>query len=363
MTRMTAAVILLVVCMLGFASGQAAETRPDWRTVRTSTAFLWKYWQKDAKRYEVPALALVQQFAESAKVAVRFDEPSLVRVAPVSLVLGEGAEPPALFDLCQMALAPRYTLLPEGGDRRFTVCLISDVGSRAPRVAPEELEALAAHEWAVLVAELGGRDARAVERALQPLRGMSGKLEITNDGRSLMIIDIGTNLRRMHGLIPSLDRVREVVPLVPYQRASKADLSRLVISLRALNLLFCRNSGIPEDKVIVNWDSETGVLSGMIPRPLAGTIDAAMEAAESRHTQREAADAAEPGRFVQFSISAPAGMEVVQFSVRLRMLFDTEANGGHARFVPKDDKTPTLFVRCRPWLEAEIREAAALMSN
>lgn len=364
MKRTLAAVAVFLVLLLSAANAQdPAPAPPDWRKLKTTNAFLWKYLQKDSKRHDVPPLALVQQFAEAAKVSVRFDEPSLARMPAISLALGEGAETPVLFDLCQLALAPRYTLLPEGGDGRFAVCPVADAGTRAARVDAASLATLASQEWAVVTLDLQGRDARVVERGLQPLRGLSGRLEIVNDGRSLLAIDIAYNLRRMNDLLPSLDRVRELVPLVPYQRSTRADLGRLVTSLRAMMILFARNSGIGESEIQLAWDEKTGLIAGMVPRPLAATLDHAIEAADEHQARTDAEAVAEPKRFVQFSMSAPAGMEVTQFSARLRMLFETEANGGHARFVPKDDKAPTLFVRCRPWLEAEIREAAALMSN
>lgn len=363
MKTVLAAVAFFSLALVTVAAAQTEDAPPDWRAVRPTSAFLWKYWQKDAKRYDVAVTPLVQHFAEVAKVTVRYDAATLDKVGPTTLSIGEGAEAPLLFDLCQIALAPRYTLLPEGGDRRFSVCPISDVAARAPRVDAESLNTLAAQEWALATFDLQGRDARAVERALLPLRSLSGRMESVNDSRSLMVLDIGGNLRRMHGLIPDVDRPREVVPLVPYQRPANADVGRMVVNLRSLMILFARNSGIADDKVHLAWDQQTGVVSGLIPKPLAATLDSAIEAADANFAKHAATDEADKKRFVQFSMSAPAGMDITQFSSRLRVLFDTEVAGGDARMVPKDDKSPTLYVRCRPWLEAEIREAAALLSN
>jgi len=364
MKRTLAAVFICALVLLSAASAQdPAPAQPNWRTLKTSAASLWKYWNKDAKRFDIQCVPLVQQFAESAKVSVKFDEPALTRIAPMSLVIGDGAEPPLMFDLCQLALAPRYALVPEGGDRRFSICPVSDVAARAIRVDENELDTISAQEWALSIMDLGGRDPRAVDRALQPLRGISGRIDVVNDGRALMILETGTNLRRMRALIPQVDRPRDPVPLVPYQRLATSDVAKLVPHLRNVMILFARNAAIAEESVHVGYDAETGVISGMIPKALAGTLDAAIEAADAHAAKRDATAAADRKSFVQFELSAPESLDVTKFSARLRLLFESESNLGMVRFVPKDEKSPTLYVRCRPWLEAEVREAAALLSN
>lgn len=364
MKRTLAAVAVCSLLLLSAANAQdPAPAPPDWRKLKTTNAFLWKYLNREAKRFEVPLVPLIQHFAESAKVAIKFDEPTLSRVAPMHLVIGEGAEAPLQFDLCQIALAPRFSLLPEGGPGRFTVCPIADVPSRAPRVAETDLDTLAAQEWAWVTLDLGGRDARAVERALMPQRSLSGRIEAVNGGRTVLVLDIAANLRRMKSLIPDVDFPRDPVTLVPYQRGAKSDVAKLVPHLRALLVLFARNAALNEEAVSLAYDSVTGVVSGMIPTAFAGTLDAAIEAADGAAARKEADAAASDKRFVQFSLSAPEGMDVLAFTARLRLLFETEANLGDARFVPKDEKSPTLYIRCRPWLEAEVREAAALMGG
>lgn len=363
MKRTLVAVLLCSLALVAQTSAQAENAQPNWRTARATKAFLWQYYQKDSKRYDLPPMALLQHFAEIAKVSLRVDERAISAMNPMTLILGEGAEPPALFDLCQLSLSPRFVLVPEAGELRFGTVVGADLPSRAPRVVESELDALCSQEWGWLQFDLGGRDLRTIERALTPMRSVSARLEGVNDNRSLLVLETAGNLRRIRDLLPTLDRPREVVPLVPYQRAAQSEIGKLVLSLRAYLKLFAYNSGIPQDSVTLNWDMQSGVVTGMVPKPLAQSIDAAIESADALQGKRDADAAASDKRFVQFTLAAPADMTVVQFSARLRLLFESEAGFGDARFVARDDKQPTLLIRCRPWLEAEIKDAAALMGK
>ncbi|MBK9975830.1 MAG: hypothetical protein IPP14_13750 [Planctomycetes bacterium] len=363
MKRTLVAVLLFTLALVANASAQAENAQPDWRTVRATKAFLWQYYEKDSKRYDLPPVALLHHFAEVAKVSLRVDERAVSTMNPLTLVLGEGVEAPALFDLCQLALSPRFMVVPEAGVGRFGVVAATDLPSRAPRFVESELDTLSSQEWGWLQFDLGGRDLRTVERALTPMRTISAKLEGVNDNRSILVLETATNLRKFRDLLPTLDRPREVVPLVPYQRAAQSEIGKLVTSLRAYLKLFAYNSGIREETVSLNWDLQSGVVSGMIPKPLAQSIDAAIEAADALQNKRDTEAAASDKRFVLFTLASPADMTVVQFSARLRLLFETEAGLGDARFVARDDKQPTLLIRCRPWLEAEIKDAAALMGK
>jgi hypothetical protein len=364
MKRATVALVLASLALLSFASAQETPAGPpNWRKLRSTAAFLGKFWNREARRYDLQALPLLQAFADSAKVTIRYDEPTMLRVAPVALAVGEGAEPPSQFDLVQLALAPRYALLPESGERAFGVFAAADIPARAPRVEEAQLDLLCANEWALAALALEGRDPRAVEKALQTLKSISGRIEIVNDGRSLLVLDIGANLRRMKALIPELDRPRQPVDLVPYSRGAHSDVARLVPHLRGVLVLLARNAGIAPESVYLAHDSETGVVSGMIPRALAGTLDAAIEAADNQRARAEAAAAADPKRFVQFTLSAPVNTDGPRFAARLRIFFEAEANLADARFLAQDEKSPLVHVRCRPWLEADIREAAGLMGG
>lgn len=365
MKRTFAALIGLSLLLVAGATAQDAEKPlPEWRDVASTRALLWPWFNKTAKRFDIPADGLVQLFAETAKVTVRFDQTALERLPHAALVIADGAEPPGLFDLCQEVLAPRLTLLPDG-PRAFAVCSPGEINARAGTIKEDDAAVPADGEWVFCVLALGGRDARTIERGLSGLRSPSGRTEIVDDGRGLLVLDTGANLRRMRELIPSLDRARDHVPLVPYQRASKINLGKLVTNLRAVVKLFARHSGIDEDRVHLAWEDHTGIVAGMVPKPLAATLDSAIESAESHIAERIAANEAERegSRFVQFALSAPAAMDAARFNAKLASLYETERAAGDARFVPRDDKSPTIYVRCRPWLETEIKESAELMSR
>src|SRR5688572_10959564 len=104
MKRTLAALLALGLLVAGTAAQEAEKPLPDWREVASTRALLWPWYNKAAKRFDIPAAGLVQLFAETAKVSVRFDQIALERLPATALIVADGTEPPGLFDLCQVVL-------------------------------------------------------------------------------------------------------------------------------------------------------------------------------------------------------------------------------------------------------------------
>ncbi|MCC6463934.1 MAG: hypothetical protein IT463_01190 [Planctomycetes bacterium] len=346
--------VLLLLATPASHFSQAAK--PDWRTLKAAPSFLTAYYKPEKRCYELPPLRLLQHLAEQAQVPVRYDASDMETAEAMSVAAQARQDLAPVFDLCQQALAPRLTLLPEG--EGFAVFTMLEAPQRAPLAATEKLDALCESEWATVVMTLEGRDGRLVQDAVgKVLSRPGGRLELTLDQQALVVTDVGRVLRKVRDMIPRLDMPREQVELVEYQRASSTDLSALCATLTEFLARYAALARLPESRIYLRWNREAGVLAGIVPRPCASFLDAAVEAAQKNAAERAAEETSREQSWVNFAVAVPEGLTALQLEGRLRALFGPEAGIGELRMTSDKDKPQTLFVRCRTWLEADVRDA------
>lgn len=355
-TLFVGAMLLLLVAPATH-HGQAAK--PDWRTLKAAPSFLTAYYKPDKRCYELPVLRLLQHLAEQAQVPVRYDAADMETQDAVTIAAPARQDLAPVFDLCQQGLAPRYALLPEGGG--FAVFTMMEAPQRAPLVATELLDALCEAEWATVVLPLNGRDGRLVHNVVgEVLSRPGGRQELTSDQQALIVTDVGRVLRKVRDMIPRLDMEREPVELVEYQRSSRTDLKALCTTLAEFLARYAALAHLPESRIYLRWNGEAGVLTGIVPHPCASFLDAAVEAAQKNTAERAAEEAAREIAWVNFTVAVPEGQTALQLEGRMRALFGPEAGIGELRMTSDKNDPTTLFVRCRTWLEADVRDALAL---
>jgi hypothetical protein len=114
---------------------------------------------------------------------------------------------------------------------------------------------------------------------------------------------------------------------------------------------------------MLEYDVNSGMVTGRVPTELASLIDATLEAAERGYEERKALEAENQKAFTSFSIVVPAGVKPGRVEIALRRLYEQELARGDLRIITPEAEGSKIVVRCRPWLENDVRQAAATASG
>ncbi len=364
-----AAAVIVCLAVVAFAAPGAGEVqpaakKPDWREIKPRTEFLARRLNpKDANVYEFLATDLLVEFGREGGAMVSYDATDIANVPKLSVTGVRTVADCRLFDLCQHALAQNNLTLMGTGERAFSVVGPGRTAEMAPAVDPKIASTLAPTEWVTVMVQLKGGNARKLIPGIrQVMTLVGGALIASDDGMTLVIVDVAGNIPRVLEMINAVDRdvVRE--PVVNYQRRTAAYVETLVGTLNRFLTRYASARGLP-DNYDLTWDSNSQVVVGQVPQELAAFLDAAIDAASVAEKQRADAKEADERNFVTVDFTIAAEPGVAQVESGLRALFTPEANSGDARFVIKDRDAGTMVVRCRTWLEQGVRDAVKTLSS
>ncbi|MEE9312559.1 MAG: hypothetical protein V3V10_09135 [Planctomycetota bacterium] len=357
-----AMILASLAVTLAVTAGVFSQDKTDnWRTAKPTAAFLRNHLNAKTGMYNFEPTELLTELAARTDVTVNLNERRLKSIGSFTVVKAK-TFPYTLFELTQLALGNRLVLV-ETGENQFITSEPLEVERHAPLVKLSDLEGKNPAEWLMVVVPVKHRRSMQTSVYRDYLTKGVGQITLSPSQTHVVIMDRVSLVTRLVELIESVTPDVFVPEVVVYQRRCTFSMASSLPSLQEFLKAWTRETNHDSLEVHLKWDPNAQVLSGLIPKPLASFLDNQVDATAEVLNRIQLEKEADRSEFSQFEVQLNEGQTAASVASKLTKLFKLEHNLSDFRVLPQAKPEERLIIRCRDWLEKDVKEAAELLQS